>query len=220
MYTAYASGLNTVRAITGTELNMQLVSASTNIMEVQILFCRAVRDTQSSSEPTTGVRQVWVETALEMVSTQAPTVVDEYPTRNEGFGSYWHIASRKKFIMNPGQSRSVRVKTHEGNWAPTKVSLGVNVETGGYYNNIRGRTYAIMIIMKGYPVSDSTNNTFVNVGAGKINLTWTFKMHHRVDAHSAYDRSLITNVYDSLGVVTVARQINDDDGQAMNITNV
>jgi len=214
MYDTYGAGMSVVRKIKGTRLNMQLLSASTGLMNVTIYIVRAARDTATGSNGVTSPVNAWIEAAANISGSRNPTIPGETPFV-EAYGSYWRVVKTQKLIMNPGQACSMSITTDE-HWSPSKTSLGVDVESNQYYNNIRNRTFGVLVVAQGYPVSDSVNPNLVSIGSAKVNITWDWRLDSSTCVHGQFDKSTIVNTHDPYATIAIAREMNDDSGIAAN----
>jgi len=202
---------NFQRKMKTTHLDMQCVSASTGIQEATVYIVRANRDTGALTNGTTNPLGAWEQCAINVPATQFPTVIGETPYV-PGFGQYWKIIKKQKLVLNPGQCFRIRVHTKE-DWAPMWAHIGKAIEnpTAGY-TNVKGRTYGVMIVNKGMPVSDAGNATLVNYGSAKINLTWRWTVQSTVADHFAINRTVVANLLDPLNTISNPVEVGDDDG--------
>jgi len=204
----------TSRKIKSTNMLMEVLSASTGIQEVTVYIVKANKDTPSGSSGSTTPSTCWTECTNTIVTAQLPTVIGETPYGAIGFGSYWKIIKTQKVVLNPGQCFRIKIQTDE-HWGPSFSTIGKDVESAAAHTNLRGRTYGVLIVTKGMPVSDSVSPLLVNYGSAKLNLTWKFTMESSTKIHANIDRFANTNTIDPLGTIAIAREVGDDDGMAI-----
>lgn len=203
-----ASAMNTVFRNTGVKL--EGISACNNCVVVTAYVLKCNRDIAAGAL-IVSPSAVWEKLANDYTDAQPPGNIDEDPTNCPGFGSWWKIIKKSRFTLNPGQAFRMNISTKEM-WLPSNASL--QASTGAnFYAAVRGRTYAVMFVTKGFPVSNDTS-TAVNYGPSKINYTWTFRCKtSRSEENPRVNRFNVLNTIDPLiAINTPPRLMNDDDG--------
>lgn len=208
--TSQAQKIN--RIFHSTMLRMDCVSACNNTMTVDAYILKCQRDVQAGM--TFAPSSIWDRLSNSYPTAQAYTNVDEKPTYNPGFGSWWKIIKKTRMTLNPGQSFKLNLMTKEM-WNPAPASLQPSANAD-YYSAIRGRSYAVMFVVKGMPIASSTG-TAVNYGPCKMNYTWTWRCISSELPNDFVARTQLTNIIDPLGTIqSPGVLINDDDGTMQN----
>jgi len=214
LYGLYTMLNSDSRKIKGTSLSMQCVSATTSIMEATVYFLRANADTAYDSVGSTNPLNAWQTLDTMLAGTAMDPYIPGETPYVTGFGKYWKIIKKTKLVLNPGQCFRLRMNTRE-HWMVTPTKTGRGIEANASHYNIRNRTYAWMIVLKGLPCVDSAYRTNVSVAPTKLNYTWEWNCLSSSIAHRSQSTQVLANdkdpMYNSFSGVPTG--VNDDDGQ-------
>lgn len=206
-----------------TKLIMTLANPTNANMQVDI-YDLEVKDNAIANaaykEPVWYLRTAWDQDFNAGDNTDYVQVRQGIPTGKNIFTDHWKINKKTTVNLNPGQ-----VHTHKYNRYPNKrlefgnLIGGNEVESGAAntpMQHIKGITYAVMVIVNGFPINDVTTKTLVNYSQTAINCTW----HHTSVFHVVNDNSryynYATNSLDPVGTITTTSLMNDDSGAVTN----
>lgn len=211
----YGVGTNVFRKVQSTLCRMKMLSASTGMMKTTIYFLRANKDTPSASAATTWPRNAWVEGSNEIPTIEPVTSIGARPYF-PAFGTIWKICKKRTIVMNPGQALYVTMKSNE-HYRLNTGKIGGNIEAGAPHCLVGGRSYGILVIVEGYPVTNQVAYTGVGIGLGttigsaKLTCTWDWEVRSSTFIHANTQRNIKSNTFDGNAVFTVAAQEVDDD---------
>lgn len=217
--TAFGLGTATAtnRKIRSTYLKMRMVSASNNLLKLDLYVVKANKDTASNMYQ--ACKPNWtLEEASEKTSAMNITNPGVTPYMYPQFGAYWRIIKKKSYTLNPGQAVVLNVQTNE-HWHYNNAKIGYQMETSDFHTMVKGRTYGVLLCVQGFPQSMTTTTTpattVVGISPAKVHYTWEFCIKSSTLIHPGRSNFVAGNELDPLTDMANGQVINDDAGTAM-----
>jgi len=202
-----------------TKLLMQLANNTNVCCNIDIYDLEVKEDapaTATEKEPVWYLRQAWDDNFSAGDNTDYIQVRQGIPTGKNIFTNHWKVVKKQTIKLNPGQVHDHAYVRYPHKRIEYGTNVGANtMETGAggsMLQHIKGITYAVMVIVNGYPVNDRDNTALVNYSGVCVNATW----HHTSVFHECNDNTryynYATNSLDPVGTLVNVNVMNDDAG--------
>lgn len=204
----------------GTNLFLQIANAANTCCHVDIYDFVCCEDMpEQGTAPARGPKECFkVAIDKNYVGGAATDYLQPYtkiPFGSTTLSDNWTVKKRSSISLNPGQmhnhrfTRATNKKIHNNQILDNNL-IEYPLSTGGI-EMVSGWTYAVMVILNGYPASVVDQPTQVGFGPAKINCIWKHSSRFCRIADNTKGRAWNTNTADPPYTGTT-RMVNDDDG--------
>lgn len=160
-----------------TTLEMTIQNQSNGIAYVRVYLLKANRDISAYLTSYWKPDNLWNEAMNDHDNgTEYPmTHLGATPYDVTEFGVSWKIIKDRRLVLKPNKQAKIVMHTDEHKaWSLSELMGDLEV-SGTPVGAIRNRTYGVMIVAHGQPVSDTTTKTSINDGITRIIGTWVWK---------------------------------------------
>lgn len=199
--------------IYNTSAQIKMMSATNAMMEVVVYDVKAQRDMQRD-DTDEYPHLSWNNSGVLTNGGNPNTTRLGVTPFNSGptFGTNWHITRTTRKTLNPGQAYIHSIKTVE-NYRAYRGSYA----TTGPLTVIRKRTYGVIIVIRGFPISSASSADAVSLSACALDCQWTYKCKYSFNNPAGTLLAYAPNVLDPLDTVNDPTLINDDSGQSSSL---